>query len=1504
MRKLTIGSSQRLEQRASHLVWRKVKVGYARIVHPILERMALIVVAMSLIAGLFPASPVHAVDTPPVVAANFFDNAQNALTLIGPGASWDATTKTLTLTNVNFETTADFGFVLPPDAIIKLVGTNTLTVKKLAEPYYRSAAITSVSSTGSFFDTQNITFIGDGSLTITSNTKFGIDTAKVLTVKENATVTINHTSTYCFDTNLAYGVMAFQGAIVKNKARLNIESDCVGIYRVLVENHGAVASIKGKKYATTAFNEYYKAYEPIIRVSFWEDYGYQHDLFQARSVNGMFGGLWYLTNIHYIEVLPVKVVSVGSIVAPPAINAGEKLTLIAPVVEGVYPTKGWQMSPDGVSGWASTLLADRTLTTQEDGYYIRYFGSDPETTMVSNAVQISVKGKTTALSISAATSLTNPQKVVLTATLSGPDSLGSRLISFYSGTTFLGYGVTNTSGVATLTVDNPTAGDYVYHVVFDRDAYHEASSSSTITYTAKNPQAPVSFANSSLITKTYGDSAFMLPAVSGGSGTGALSYRSTNPNVVTVVGGVVTVVGAGSADIYVKRLGDANYNDSAEVKISIKVNPKYYNIWVGGIQVTNVNASGITGTGITGTITYDEETNTLTLNNAQITKTKTDDLGISSAIYATGQSYEATNLKIELIGTNKITFTPSSRKGAGIQNMSGDVSLFGSGSLEISLGGSTESSWGIYVNKTGKSLSISGTTVTVSTGATTSTQPYFAMSSGLYVNSGSLSITNATVTSIGNTSGSNNSYGIHASGTITLTNSTLVAAGYNNAISANTISATGMLFMGSTQISGADAVAVNLGQANSSTYKHMSVTTLTDAQIIALAKAAIVTGTVNVAYGATQTAKTAAVQTFVNSLMTGGAAGVTATVSWISGNDYRVALSKGSVTDSKDITMTVNVASNPDIAIVESAIGTAENANYTDLLQSAASSIEAIQTSLKNIVKAAINNSSITVVINQIDYVEPTAGTSSMPNGSNGGYTFTVTLSKGSVQQTTSELFIFIIATVYVAPDPNIALVSAAVTTAGNATYPNLTQAVATSDTYIGAVMKGVAELAVDNSEITVLINQYDYFAPTAGTLSNPNGINGTFRFAVRVSKGDVFQYTSTKTITIFATPYGDPDIASVSAAKAVVVGGTVNVAFGSDQAAKTSAVQSYVNALLTGEAAGVTATVTWISENNYRVALTKGVVSDTKVITMIINVAPNPDIAIVDSALTAAEKAIFGNLAQKTAISVEAIKAALKRIAEAAIDNDKVTVTINQVSYMAPILGTEIDPDGTNGTFVFTVTVIKGDVTQTTTEKTITIIARSYDDLNDPTIEIVHKGQDIATQAEGLENAVAFEDDERRQDIAIKLEISVLEENEIPVFDKSALDDYITSTLKVNKPSWLVLDISLFKVVGGERTTVTSTANQITVRFILPEAYRNADFHLTRVHNGTVDKLDYTYNEQTFEVSFMTDKFSTYGLAFDTSGKLPDTGDRGLSAGVLALLGFALLALSELVLKKKFTQH
>lgn len=85
-------------------------------------------------------------------------------------------------------------------------------------------------------------------------------------------------------------------------------------------------------------------------------------------------------------------------------------------------------------------------------------------------------------------------------------------------------------------------------------------------------------------------------------------------------------------------------------------------------------------------------------------------------------------------------------------------------------------------------------------------------------------------------------------------------------------------------------------------------TRFTDADAVAVAKEAMVNGTVEVANGADQAAKTAAVQAYVDSLIEAvpNAAGVTAAVSFISGDSYSVALSKNNVNESITITVTVN----------------------------------------------------------------------------------------------------------------------------------------------------------------------------------------------------------------------------------------------------------------------------------------------------------------------------------------------------------------------------------------------------------------------------------------------------------------------------------------------------------------------------------------------------------------------------------------------------------------------
>ena len=597
-------------------------------------------------------------------------------------------------------------------------------------------------------------------------------------------------------------------------------------------------------------------------------------------------------------------------------------------------------------------------------------------------------------------------------------------------------------------------------------------------------------------------------------------------------------------------------------------------------------------------------------------------------------------------------------------------------------------------------------------------------------------------------------------------------------------------------------VTVSYGsQSETTVQKTITITAtaytgISDAQAVSAAKTALTDGSVNVAFGASQEDKTAAVQAYVNALLTGDAAGVTAIVTYNSGTgNYDVAISKDSVNDNKSLSMTVNVASEPDNATVADAKTAAQNASYANMTQAAATDEDAIKAVLKNTAETAVSNSGITVTINNISYTAPVAGTSANPSGTNGSYTFTVTASNGSQSETTEQKTITITATPYTsvtdaeavaaakialvdgivnvasdadqtaktaavqayvntlltgdaagvtaavsynsetgkyevditkgsahdtasltmtmnaAPDSDAAIVARAQTAAENASYADIPQAAATDEAAIQAALRSAAEAAVNNSSVTIAINNISYTAPIAGTSANPGGTNGSYTFTVTVSKGGQSGTTGQKTITITAMPHtGVTDTQAVAAAITVLIDGSVNVASGADQTAKTAAVQAYVNALLTGDAAGVTAAVSYNSETGkYEIALSKGSEYASKSLSMTVNESSDPDIAIINAAKTAAQNASYGNMTQADATNEDAIKAALKSSAETALGNSDISATINRVSYTAPTAGTSANPSGTDGSYVFTVTVSKGSQSETTEQKTVTIKATPY---------------------------------------------------------------------------------------------------------------------------------------------------------------------------------------------------
>ncbi len=579
----------------------------------------------------------------------------------------------------------------------------------------------------------------------------------------------------------------------------------------------------------------------------------------------------------------------------------------------------------------------------------------------------------------------------------------------------------------------------------------------------------------------------------------------------------------------------------------------------------------------------------------------------------------------------------------------------------------------------------------------------------------------------------------------------------------------------------------------------ITATAFTNTMAVTAAKTAIVNGTVTVAFGADQTAKTAAVQSYVNSKLTGDAVGVTATVTHSSGNTYQVALRKWEVTDSKAITMTINENANPDIALVASAKSIIEGGSYT-LSQATANTEAAVKTALATQINALPGMSATGVTVTASDltvssFNAATAGSSVNPAGTNGSFTFTVSLTKGVVNQTTTGKSVIITATAFTntmaVTAAKTAIVNGTVTvdfgadqTAKTAAVQNYVNSMLTGDavgvtatvthssgsTYQVALSKGAV---YDNLSITMTINEnanpdialvnsaksiiegasytltqgtantatavktalaaqinalpamsatgvtvtadnltvYNFVGATAGNSVKPTGTNGSFTFTVSLTKGVVGQTTIGKSAIITATAF--TNTMAVTAAKTAIVNGTVIVDFGADQTAKTAAVQNYVNSKLTGDAAGVTATVTHSSGSTYQVALSKGAVNDSKSITMTINENANPDIALVNSAKSIIEGGSY-TLTQDTANTEAAVKTALAAQINAlpAMSTTGVTVTADNFTvynFVGATAGTSVKTAGTNGSFNFSVSLTKGVVNQTTTGKSVTITATAF---------------------------------------------------------------------------------------------------------------------------------------------------------------------------------------------------
>ncbi|MGN0638888.1 MAG: InlB B-repeat-containing protein [Huintestinicola sp.] len=152
------------------------------------------------------------------------------------------------------------------------------------------------------------------------------------------------------------------------------------------------------------------------------------------------------------------------------------------------------------------------------------------------------------------------------------------------------------------------------------------------------------------------------------------------------------------------------------------------------------------------------------------------------------------------------------------------------------------------------------------------------------------------------------------------------------------------------------------------------------------------------------------------------------------------------------------------------------------------------------------------------------------------------------------------------------------------------------------------------------------------------------------------------------------------------------------------------------------------------------------------------------------------------------------------------------------------------------------------------------------------------AINANEIKNAVTITPEEQAlldsgEDLYIILNVQNADST-VSAEDKTLTESALSEDMKVG----MYLDITLLKKIGALETAIHNTNAPITITFEMPASLINTDtnvtraYYIIRVHDGKADILDCTFDPATGNAGFMTDKFSSYAIAFkDTVNEEPE---------------------------------
>ena len=144
-----------------------------------------------------------------------------------------------------------------------------------------------------------------------------------------------------------------------------------------------------------------------------------------------------------------------------------------------------------------------------------------------------------------------------------------------------------------------------------------------------------------------------------------------------------------------------------------------------------------------------------------------------------------------------------------------------------------------------------------------------------------------------------------------------------------------------------------------------------------------------------------------------------------------------------------------------------------------------------------------------------------------------------------------------------------------------------------------------------------------------------------------------------------------------------------------------------------------------------------------------------------------------------------------------------------------------------------------------------------------------LVDSTEDIIKAILTEDEAKQAENGVKVDIA------LTVNDKSSnlTEDekkLINSNIKDNQAAGCILDIQLQKIIGSQKSDVYELNSAINIKVKLNSDLINKDssktrkYSVIRIHNGVSDILSAAFDEATGELTFATDRFSTYIVVYE----------------------------------------